>query len=670
MNKILVVTFNLLFFIGAMSIAHATNSNKSGTEVIANENATHIGGITKDTIIVITGSTYSYTVDTPEGKGLVSTNPSVNELLKQFDSKDGSKQQYKIISQSGAEKSTGEIEDGDRLIVISKNGKVSASYAIALRSMAVGGKLHLEQESLTMNTNRKLVIHFTAGQRSPNTAIRIYIPAGIRVTADNTTVNVIGRGEVKLKDLEKQSIGRAGNRYTYNTVGNVTITKSNDGGTVIAFTGLDLRPANGPDLVLAISDVTLAKTGKYFFKAIYTTSEPEVLNSPGIGTEAVTLTGVSTISDFQKVLDKGLQYLESPNTYTKVTFSWTANKTSSINLMSSQDNGKTWEIASASVDTDNNSATISGLDRDKLYTFRLAVKAGEHKGFSNLIHFYSGKMDIKKFGVSGEDNHDDTQKINEAVSYMHKIGGGTLLFSPGIYSVRTIHLKSNVYLVLTKGATIKALKGSNAPENTWFSDKKYRSGLSPTDRGPYEDPENFLTKQDVGHTFFRNTMFFGERIDNVKIIGNGLITGNGNLVTGDKVMDNPVDNRADKMFTFKLCTNVEIGGMYREDDLWYDTDKDEPYYIGEEGRKDFNVDNMLNIDRAGHFVLLATGTDNIHVHNTYFGKHNTSSSRDIYDFMACNNVVVTNIYCKVSSDDIVKPGSDCSFRIYPPGPRL
>ena len=31
-------------------------------------------------------------------------------------------------------------------------------------------------------------------------------------------------------------------------------------------------------------------------------------------------------------------------------------------------------------------------------------------------------------------------------------------------------------------------------------------------------------------------MFFGERLDNVKIIGNGHITGNGNLVTGDNVM--------------------------------------------------------------------------------------------------------------------------------------
>jgi len=70
---------------------------------------------------------------------------------------------------------------------------------------------------------------------------------------------------------------------------------------------------------------------------------------------------------------------------------------------------------------------------------------------------------------------------------------------------------------------------------------------------------------------------------------------------------------------------------------------------------------MLHIDRGGHFVLLATGCDDIHVHNTYFGKDSTAAARDIYDFMACNNVTVTNIYSKASSDDIVKPGSDCSL---------
>ena len=634
---------------------------KSGTAITANKNATHIASIAEDTIHVIAGSTYSYSVDTPEGEGLVSTRPRVEQFLLQITSKDGSQQHYTVTTKAGGKKNTGDLENGDRLIVTSQNGKASAVYFITLHVMALSGRLQLLQDEITVNTSSSIKLNFTAGQRSPDATVKIYVPPGITVTQDNTTVNVIGRGEVKLRDLDKQSIGRVGSRYSYSKVGKVVITPSEDGGSFLTFSNLDLRPSNGPDLVIVIDDVKLIP-GKYSFNAIYTTSKPERLTSPGAGSETVTLTAVKTITDLQRVLYTGLPYKESRDTYTRVTFKWSSgSNASNVFLLQSLDNGKTWKPSGYNIDVNSNTATVSGLEPNKLYTFKLFVKDGEHKGFSNIAYFYSGKMDIKNFGVMGEDNQDNTEKINEAIEYLHNLGGGTLLFSPGIYSVRTVHLKSNVYLFIDSKATIKALKGSNVPERTWFSDKKYRSGLSPTDTGPYEDPENYLTKQDVGHTYFRNSMFFGERLDNIKIIGNGLITGNGNLVTGDKVMNNPPDNRADKMFTFKLCTNVEIGGINREEDLWYDADKDEPYYITSNGAKDFNVDNMLNIDRAGHFVLLATGTDNVHVHNTYFGKNSTSNVRDIYDFMGCNNVTVTNIYCKVSSDDIVKPGSDCSL---------
>ncbi len=246
------------------------------------------------------------------------------------------------------------------------------------------------------------------------------------------------------------------------------------------------------------------------------------------------------------------------------------------------------------------------------------------------------------------------------MAHVNRLGGGVVLFPKGTYKVRTVHMQSNVWLYVDKGATIQALPGADAPEKTWFSDRAYRSGLSPTDPKPYINPENWLTKQDVGHTFFRNTMFFGERLDNVKVIGTGRITGNGNLVTGDRVMNNAPEKRADKMFTFKLCTNIEIGGLDIGKDMWYDPEKDIPYYIDGNNRI-YDDSNMLHIDQGGHFVLLATGTDGIHVHDTYFAKYNSSNVRDIYDFKASNDVTVTNIYSKVSSDDIVKPGSDCSL---------
>jgi polygalacturonase len=660
MNQLKTLPLLLLFCISIPSMALKTK--KPGIEIEISKSATHLARLANDTLVLITGSTYLFTVDTPEDKGLVSTKIDVQQLPQQIVSRDGAAQKYQVKDKNGLVKTEGELLTGDQLLVTSGNGKSNKTYYIVLKPMAVGGRLNLQQDNITANTGSDLTLYFTAGQRSPDATVQIFLPAGIYPTLDNTTVNVIGRGDVKLKDLSTQSIGRVGGHYSYSKVGNVAITKAGNGAAILTFSNLDFRPANGPDLKIVISGVKLEKAGKYPFKAIYTTAKPEILTSAGIGAETTILTVTNTISDFERVLNKDLRYMETADKYTKVNFSWEVNNNiQNPALMQSLDNGKSWQPSAAKIDSKKATAIITGLRPNQLYSFRLMVKDGSAKGFSNALKYYSGKQDVKSLGARGDGIKDDTEAINAAIASLNKMGGGTLLFSAGVYNVRTVHLKSNVYLFLDKEATIKAIKGADAPESTWFSDKKYRSGLSPTASGPYADPENYMTKQDVGHHYFRNAMFFGERLDNVKIIGRGLITGDGNLVNSDGVMNNAANNRADKMFTLKLCTNLEIGGVYHPEDLWYDADKDEPYYIQKDGSKSYDHDHMLKIERGGHFVLLATGTDHINVHDTYFAKYNSTNARDIYDFMGCNHVTVTNIYSKVSSDDIVKPGSDCAL---------
>lgn len=663
---LLALTLQVAFLPTARSQKRAADSPAA---ITYGPKATHIGRITADTLYVASGSTYSFTVDTPEDGGLVSTTLTPDQLPFQVAAQDGSAQTYRVTDRQGNPRKDGPLVTGDRLVVTAPKSRTAKTYHIVVKPLALSGRLRLQQEQHTLHTPKDLVLYFTAGQRSPDATVRIFLPPGINATGENTTVNVIGRGDVQLKDLATQSIGRVGSRYSYSRVGEAAIRKTAGGGSVLTFTHLDLRPANGPDLKIVISGVQPTKAGDYPFKAVYSTSSPQQLTSAGVGTETTILRVTRTVADLERVVTKEMPYRETPDTYTSATFRWsTTGLPAGTLFMQSIDKGKTWKPVPAKIDAAKGRVTVSHLAPNRLYTFRLWVKEGLHKGYSNPAYVYSGKMDIKSFGVSGS-GEDATDQINAAIDYLHGIGGGTLQFTRGVYAVRTVHLKSNVYLFLDKDATIKALKGADAPEATWFSDKKYRSGLSPTDPGPYADPENYLTKQDVGHHFFRNTMFFGERIDNVKIIGTGRITGDGNLVTGDKVMNNAPDNRADKMFTFKLCTNLEIGGLHRPEDLWYDPATDEPYYTLRDGSRDTALDNMLHIDRAGHFVLLATGTDTIGVHNTYFGKHSTANARDIYDFMACNEVTVTNIYSRVSSDDIVKPGSDCALGFTRPARR-
>lgn len=662
MNRFFFLLTAIFFCFFTLTNAQIHQSSQAETAILPAKNASHIAGIHKDTIIVISGSTYSFTVDTPEDQGLISTNIGTKGLFAQIRSSDGTNQKYQISDAAGIKKEEGPLLSGDRLTVISGNGKSRQVYYILVKELAIAGKLQLGTDKITIHSPQQLSLYFTAGQRSPEATVSITVPAGIGLTMENTTVNVIGRGEVRLKDLGNQSIGRTGTNYSYSRVGNVVLEGSPESGQTITFTHLDLRPANGHDLKITIRNVNLDKTGKYLFKARYSTSKPKVLQSPGTGTENATLNAVGFLSDFQRIPLQALHFKEQPQTYTQVDFKWnTQPETGKIKILQSIDLGKTWKLSTALVNIKNNTAHISGLRPNQQYRFKLQSSNRQGTLFSNEAKFYSGKTDIREFGIRADEQQDHTDQINRAIDSLAENGGGTLFFSKGIYRVRTIYLRSNVYLYIDKDAVIKAIKGTDAPESTWFSDKKYRSGLSPTDTGPYDDPENYLTKQDVGHHYFRNAMFFGERLNNIKIIGRGLITGDGNLVTGDKVMNNPPDHRGDKMFSFKLCSNLEIGGIHTSEDLWYDPKKDEPYYLGKSGARRFDTSNMLKIERAGHFVLLATGTDSINVHDTYFAKNEVSNARDIYDFMGCNEVTATNIYSKVSSDDIIKLGSDCSL---------
>lgn len=560
---------------------------------------------------------------------------------------------FNLLAVDGKEKTLGMPENGDCLL--SYSGK---RLPIGVRKGALPSVLKIDRDEFTIKTAGKLTLDFYAGQRSPMTTVIISVPEGIDVTLDNTKVNIIGRGEVLLRDLSKQSIGRTGTNYSYNRVGEVELQKIDKKGTLLIFKELDFRPSNGPDIRLCINGVVLPSKGTYTFGAEYKTSKPEILRSP---VTTVTLKGVTTVTDFTRNTLRAFTYKKNWD-LSFTSFHWTAPKDAkSVRLLQSEDMGKTWVPVKTEILPDDDFGAAYRLKPNQLYAFKLSVEGGDNQGDSNIAWYYSGLWDVKTLGVKGDAIADDTDALNKAIEKLNGIGGGILYFPAGTYNVRTVHLQSNVWLSLSTDAVIQALPGADAPEVTWFSDRAYRSGLSPTDPRPYADPENYLTKQDVGHTFFRNAMFSGERIDNVKIVGTGRITGNGNLVTTDKVMNNSPEKRADKMFSLKLCTNIEIGGWNINKDMWYDPQRDEPYYIEKDGQKNFDVSNMLHIDQAGHFVLLATGTDGIHVHDTYFAKHSSKNARDIYDFMACNDVTAINIYSRVSSDDIIKPGSDCSL---------
>lgn len=446
----------------------------------------------------------------------------------------------------------------------------------------------MNHTSLTVDEKCDLTLDFIAGQRGFMSSISILVPSPITVDMEQTTVDVIGRGEVPLAALSRQSIGRAASAYSYTKVGEVDAKKMKEG-TLLTFRNIDLRPFNGIDLRLRFKGVSLTKTDSYSFEADYTPS-------------------------------------------------------SSYNLPSHQ----------------QGAAYVVGNDQT---SFKGVVRLqGLKKGSAYLpIVDYEKEWNVKELGVFGDDMTDDTEALNAAIRKLNQQGGGTLYFPEGNYLLRTVHLCSNVWLHIGEKAVLKALLGADLPEDTWFVNNSYDAGNGSFDPTPYEEPDNYLVKQDAGHAYFHNCMFFGERVENVKIWGNGRITGNGNIETGNGTVGNTPERRNDKMFVFKLCNNIELGGISNGKDMWYDETTDEPCYLESDGSKNANISNMLDIDQGGHFVILATGTDNLNVHDIYCGKHSLKRARDIFDFMGCCDVTVTNIYSKVNGDDIVKLGSDCAL---------
>ena len=279
-----------------------------------------------------------------------------------------------------------------------------------------------------------------------------------------------------------------------------------------------------------------------------------------------------------------------------------------------------------------------------------------------------------------KEDREDTALINESLLKLSQAGGGTLYLSGGVFRSRTVRLQSNVTIYIDRSAVLKACPG----------EYEYEDLIDPATGEPYP----WALKQDAGHTWYRNSFFYGESVENIKIIGNGMIDGDDVITKYDSIEQDqaltPMNNRSfksrpapevklangslpspdsrgrtcNKMFALRRCKNVEIGGICPSKDLWYDGDFDgkrgKVGYLNADGSFDFeSVGNMLHITDTGHFAILASGTDELHIHDLYMD--NAPNMRDSFNLMACRDIVVCNIYVEGCSDDVVKFASDYSM---------
>jgi polygalacturonase len=216
----------------------------------------------------------------------------------------------------------------------------------------------------------------------------------------------------------------------------------------------------------------------------------------------------------------------------------------------------------------------------------------------------SGFYDVRTFGAAGDGKTLDTPAINRAIEAAAAAGGGTVLLPAGTYLCYSIRLKSNTSLYLDHGATILAAEPP-----------------AQSSSGGYDAPESvdprFDHYQDFGHSHWHNSLIWGEGLENISILGFGLIWGKG--------LRRSVGNRGypglgDKAIALKNCHNVTL--------------------------RDFSI------LQGGHFGILATGVDNFTIDNLVI-----DTNRDGMDIDCCWNVRVSN--CTVNSpwDDGICPKS-------------
>ncbi len=211
--------------------------------------------------------------------------------------------------------------------------------------------------------------------------------------------------------------------------------------------------------------------------------------------------------------------------------------------------------------------------------------------------------DVRAFGAMGDGRTLDSDAINRAILAADAAGGGTVSFPPGTYLSASIRLKSNITLYLEAGSTIEAASETIAT-------------FDPPEPNEWGDKFHY---QDFGHNHWQNSLIWGIGLQNVAILGPGLIHGKGldngfnrfaDEAKGEKRYHVNPSGSGNKAIALRDCRNVIL--------------------------RDFSILH------GGWFAILATGVDNLTIDNLKL-----DTNRDGMDIDACQNVRVTR--CSVNS---------------------
>ncbi|MGK6320020.1 rhamnogalacturonidase [Sphingomonas sp. DT-204] len=248
------------------------------------------------------------------------------------------------------------------------------------------------------------------------------------------------------------------------------------------------------------------------------------------------------------------------------------------------------------------------------------------------------RFDVRDFGARGDGATLDTDAVNRAIDAAARAGGGTVTFGAGRYLCFSIRLRSRVTLLLDPGTVIEGADPAVHP-------------------GRYDDPERGSDGlyQDFGHSHWRNSLIWGDGVEDVAIVGPGMIHGKGLTRNGPGARwTRGAGERPNSMAGMSAA---EIARL-------------EPAFEAMRGlgNKAIALRNARNVRLSGftvllggHFAVLATGVEKLTI-----DRLTIDTQRDGIDLDCVRDATVSSCRINTPNDDaIVLKSSFALGRIVP-----
>jgi polygalacturonase len=234
-------------------------------------------------------------------------------------------------------------------------------------------------------------------------------------------------------------------------------------------------------------------------------------------------------------------------------------------------------------------------------------------------------FDVRDFGAKGDGATLATDAINAAIAVAHAVGGGEVVLPAGRWLSFSIRLLSGITLRLDEGCVLEAADPARH-------------------RGAYDaaEPNPFDLYQDFGHSHWRNSLIWGDGVEDVAIVGPGLIDGVGMTREG------PGSRWTRQAGEFP----VSMAALSAEEMAILVPDLEA---MAGQGNKAIALKSArrvrlegFTIWRGGHFAVLATGCDHLTIRGLRI-----DTNRDGLDIDCCRDVLIADCRVNTPNDDAI-----------------